>query len=320
MPNLTQPETTRGAADRGTSADMFVSIGECMVELSSDATPGTLRMGFAGDTFNTAWYMRALSPQTKTRFVTRVGSDAVSQSMLDVMTEAGIDISHVAREDDRSVGLYMISLDKGERSFSYWRDTSAARRLAQDRATLDLALAGGDVLYFSGITFAILDGAGRDTLLAALTAARAKGQKVAFDSNLRPRLWASLEEMTRETMRAAAISDIVLPSYDDESVYFGDADPEATVARYADAGATTIVVKNGAGAVRYLHDGAVGQVATVTGTTIRDTTAAGDSFNAGFFASLAGGDVETAIRRASAVAGQVIGGHGALVPLDLDRL
>ena len=40
----------------------FASIGECMIELS--AGKGDLwRMGFAGDTFNTAWYARAILPK-----------------------------------------------------------------------------------------------------------------------------------------------------------------------------------------------------------------------------------------------------------------
>ena len=36
----------------------FLSIGECMIEMSGDAG-GNWRMGFAGDTLNTLWYARA---------------------------------------------------------------------------------------------------------------------------------------------------------------------------------------------------------------------------------------------------------------------
>ena len=41
-----------------------VSVGECMVELSG-AGQGLWRQAFAGDTFNTAWYLRALMPADK---------------------------------------------------------------------------------------------------------------------------------------------------------------------------------------------------------------------------------------------------------------
>ena len=34
-----------------------LAIGECMAELAPSDTDGDFRLGFAGDTFNTAWYL-----------------------------------------------------------------------------------------------------------------------------------------------------------------------------------------------------------------------------------------------------------------------
>lgn len=299
----------------------FLSIGECMVEMAPAETSGDFRMGFAGDTFNTAWYMRLLRPDVDTGYFSRVGADPVSNSMLETMTAAAIDTTFVARSPDRTVGLYLISLKDGERSFSYWREQSAARQLADDRDSLTTAMAGADLVYFSGITVAILDPAGRKTLLDALAKARADGKKIAFDSNLRPRLWASDDEMRSAVMAAASVSDIVLPSYDDEAVFFDDADIEATAARYLNVGATTVVVKNGSGPVHFAHDGARGVVTPPPVGRVVDSTSAGDSFNAGFFAGLDRDvAIEDQILAASRVAGKVIGHKGALVPLDLDEL
>ena len=42
-------------------AKRFVSIGECMIEMSG-GEDRQYRLGFAGDTLNTAWYARALLP------------------------------------------------------------------------------------------------------------------------------------------------------------------------------------------------------------------------------------------------------------------
>src|SRR5690606_34968657 len=96
-------------------------------------------------------------------------------------------------------GLYAISLKGAERSFTYWRGGAAARRLADDPATLTRSLAGRSLVYFSGITLAILPPAARKTLAASLRDARAAGSLIAFDPNYRPRLWSSPEE-TRETL------------------------------------------------------------------------------------------------------------------------
>lgn len=311
------PEETTYLAGRPGAGFRFLSIGECMVEMAPAETAGEYRMGFAGDTFNTAWHLRQLRADVDTGYFSRVGQDAVSQAMLDMMVSAGIDTRHVGRSADRSVGLYLITLDDGERSFSYWRGTSAARQLADDPAELARALEETDIAYFSGITVAILDPAGREALLAAMTAARAAGKIVAFDPNLRPGLWASTDEMCAAITAAAGVSDMVLPSYDDEAVHFGDGNMAATADRYLAAGARTVIVKNGSGPVLCEHEGRREEVLPPKVDRIVDTTAAGDSFNAGFFASLdRPGTMADRILFGARVAGQVIGQKGALVPVD----
>lgn len=314
--NMIDLEKTEKPRFKPSGACTFVSIGECMVEMAPASARDEFKRGFAGDTFNTSWYVKALAPQWNSRFVSRVGSDAVSDDMLAMMAQAGIDTDHILRSPDRSVGLYLIALLDGERSFSYWRDRSAARQLADNRAALEAATCDGDILYFTGITLAILDATGRQTLLDVMRNARAAGKIVVFDSNLRPRLWASNTDMTDTIMRAAAVSDIVLPSFDDEAVHFGDGDITATRLRYLDAGATTVVVKNGAGDIHYTHNGQTGRVTPGVARDVVDTTSAGDSFNAGFLVGLhQRGSVEDAIRLASKIAGHVIGQKGALVPV-----
>lgn len=293
-----------------------VAIGECMVELSPTGTPGEFRQGFAGDTFNTAWYLRHLRPGWAVRYVTRTGRDALSERMVEMMRAADIDTDHIHRSDTRTVGLYLISLDRGERSFSYWRDRSAARELADDPDALGAAIRDADVIAFSGITMAILPPEGRTVLLTVLQNARAAGSTVVFDTNMRPRLWQSATEMRASIMVAAATADIVLPSFDEECAQFGDATPTATVARYSAVGAHTVVVKNGPDPVQYRHGEQSGSVAIAPLAQIVDTTSAGDSFNAGLLAALGQGErIEDAIAAAARVASQVIAQPGALVPL-----
>lgn len=296
--------------------DTFLSIGECMVEMAPQ-DGGLFAMGFAGDTFNTAFYARACLPAGWTvGYLTDVGRDAVSDRMVGFMAAQGIDTARVGRRDRRTVGLYLIELKGAERSFSYWRDRSAARLLAEDPARLDAALAGVRLAYVSGITLAVLEGEGRAQLLAALGRARAAGTRVAFDPNIRPRLWPDAATMRDAIMQGAAQADIVLPSFDDEAAHFGDADPAATAARYAAAGAGVVVVKDGAGDVLCLSGGAVTRHRPAPVARVVDTTAAGDSFNAGFLARwLAGATPAEAMAAGCAVAAQVIGARGALVPV-----
>ncbi len=294
-----------------------VAIGEAMVEFAPSGVPDGYTMGFAGDTLNTAWYARrALPADWEVDYVSAVGTDAVSDRMLAFLNEAGIGTAHVARHADATVGLYMIALEKGERSFSYWRGQSAARRLAANPATLAAALRPATLIYLSGITLAILPDEDRARLLAALADAREAGSLIAFDPNLRPRLWPDTQVMCDVITEASAMVDIVLPSHEDEARWFGDASPAGTGRRYSRAGAALVVVKNGPGTILTIEHGRVEEHAAEPVTEVVDTTAAGDSFNAGFLAALlAGSPTEDAVRAGARLAAQVITRRGALVPV-----
>lgn len=292
-----------------------LAIGECMVELAPQAVGG-FAMGFAGDTFNTAWYLRHRLPvDWDVAYLTGVGTDALSAQMTEFIVNAGITPEFMIIPD-RTVGLYLISLTNGERSFSYWRSAAAARKLAQHRAPID-ALERGDIAYFSGITVAILDPEDRAQLLGALAAARARGVKIAFDPNLRPRLWSHIGDMRDWIMRAARVADIALPSFEDEANVFGDADKAATLTRYKSAGAHCVIVKDGPGDV-LAQDGDQPEVVVspVLNPAPVDTTAAGDSFNAAFLAGYLRGDpLHSAIAAGCALSHHVVSHKGALVQM-----
>ncbi|MEC7668386.1 MAG: sugar kinase [Pseudomonadota bacterium] len=293
-----------------------LAIGECMVEMAPTGD-GHYAMGFAGDTFNTAWYLRKLAgDDLNVSYFSAVGDDAASAQMTAFMQDAGV-TPELRVIPGASVGLYMISLKDGERSFSYWRSASAARQMADGLSELP-NLKAGDVAFFSGITLAILPVEGRETLLSVLAKARAGGVRIVFDPNLRPRLWASDQEMCDWIMRGAAVADIALPSFEDEATYFNDADKAATAKRYADAGVTLSIVKDGADTVLIDAAGEPPETATPLNVIqVVDTTAAGDSFNAGFLSGLMSGQSNAnAVRAGCELAAQVVGKRGALVDLD----
>jgi 2-dehydro-3-deoxygluconokinase len=107
-----------------------------MIELSPTGT-GQWRQSFTGDTMNTAWYLRQLFDETwNVEYFTALGTDPVSDSMQAFLTQSGILADNVIRLPGRQPGLYMIHLEEGERSFSYWRERSAATQLAADAELL----------------------------------------------------------------------------------------------------------------------------------------------------------------------------------------
>lgn len=298
-----------------------VCIGECMVEFLRQED-GLWRQGFAGDSLNVAWALRALLPgAVRVDYLTRVGSDGLSQAMVDMFDAAGIGTGWISRDDRRTVGLYTIATDPaGERSFSYWRSDSAARALAQDARHLGRALEGADLIYLSGITLAILPPPGRAQLLAALARHRAGQARVAFDPNFRRRLWSGIEEARQSLAAMAAGADILLPTHEDEMMAFGDADAAATRARYKGLGVPEVIVKDGARPTLWHLAGAEGASPVHPARRVVDTTGAGDSFNGAYLAAtLAGQPVARAVALAQAVSARVIGERGALLPPDALR-
>lgn len=299
---------------------LFLSIGEAMVEIS-EADGGLWRMGFAGDTLNTAWYARACLPRGWTvAYFTRLGTDPFSERLLGFLDINEIATAFVTRDPERTVGLYAIELNDGERSFSYWRSQSAARRLADDEAALGAAISAADVIYFSGITLAILAPERRVRLLQMVEEARAAGKMTVFDPNIRPRLWEDGETMRTCLSNAARAAAIALPSFDDEASVFGDVDIEACAKRWLRLGAGEVAVKNGGGpiAVSLPH----GEIRILTLESVKplDSTGAGDSFNGGYLAArLAEVAPDEAARRGHAVASHVVRHPGALMPREMLR-
>ena len=293
---------------------LLLSIGECMIEIAS-LDGDRLKKGFAGDTFNTAWYARAFLPSNwQVSYFTTLGDDRASDDMEEFIGAAGIGTEFIRHLPGKAPGLYMIHLDRGERSFSYWRSVSAARHLADDHAALQSALNKADTIYFSGITLAILAPEARQTLLELMSLQRALGKSIAFDPNIRPRLWTHKSEMLNAITEAARVSSLLLPSFDDEAAHFGDADIDATIDRYRALGVETVVVKDGEkGATIGSETGTI-HIPAHQAEAVVDTTSAGDSFNGGYLAALAEGKspVEAAAF-AARVAAAVIGHPGALI-------
>ena len=298
----------------------IVSIGECMLELSGRGGEDW-RMGFAGDTLNTLWALRALSSDKRpTSYVSAFGDDPFSKEQIAFFGANGIGIAESPIIPGARPGLYAITLTGAERSFTYWRSDAAARQLASDPARLAKSLESQALAYFSGITLAILEPAPRAVLFDALRTARKAGCMIAFDANYRPRLWSSPDLARAAFDEALAIADIALPTFTDEQALYGDASPEATATRLAKAGVAEAVVKNGELPACIRHDGRSEMLPAVHVANPVDTTGAGDSFNGSYLAArLAGLPPVEAAKKAHAVAAAVVQVRGALAPFETLR-
>lgn len=300
------------------------TIGECMIELRHTDTE-TLKLGFGGDTLNTAVYLARLGhgAGVQVDYVTALGDDSYSEGMLAAWRGEGVGTELVARLPGRLPGLYIIRTDqRGERSFTYFRSAAAARDMLRDDRDARLAerLSGYACVYFSGVTLSILDDEQRRKLLDVLDRLRGAGTRVAFDSNYRPVGWPSAETARNWMNQAWRRCNIAMPTLDDEQRLFGDADAEACMTRLRRLGIGEIVLKlSGEGSVVWSPNVAEPtRVPPVKVAKVVDTTAAGDSFNAGYlYGRLTGQGPVGAATLGSRLAAIKIQHPGAIIARDV---
>ena len=300
----------------GEQAPRVISVGEVMVELARQ-NDGRFGIGCGGDTFNTAVYLARAGIDVA--YASALGDDRYSDDIVAMAKGEGIATDLVLRAPGRLPGLYLIETDaKGERSFSYWRDASPARDLFEmaDWGKIAEAMMAARLIYFSGITLSLYSNTGLGRFLAVVELARKNGAKIAFDGNFRPRGWKGDLVRTRtvfaETLKRV---DLALPTYDDEAVLWGDPSPEATIERMQAFGISEIVVKNGPSSALVSVGGQTEQVPVPEVVVPVDTTAAGDSFNAGYLAArLSGDNPVNAVTAAHRLAAEKVRHRGAIMP------
>lgn len=289
-----------------------------MLELSGTAL-GPMKQAYGGDTFNTAVYLsRCGGAHLKVCYATALGDDALSQQLERRWVQDGLDLGLVRHIPGRMPGIYQIAVDaQGERHFSFWRENSAARAYFDtDLTPLEQRCAEWDGLYFSGISLAILPPEGRTRVFALAKELRKRGAVVAFDNNYRPRLWPDIGIAREAFKQAFDVAHTLLITADDHQVLFGFEDMNAALADARALPAPELVIKRGASETLVRTDNLWVSVPTVAVHQVVDTTAAGDSFAAGYLSHrLRDVAPDVAAAFGNRLAARVIQHPGAIIPL-----
>ena len=210
--------------------------------------------------------------------------------------------------------IYLIETNaKGDRKFHYWRSETPAKEwlrlllAAGGASVLDKA----DLVYVSGISLAILSYADRQAAIELLGTVKAR---IAFDPNIRPALWKSMDEARRTFEAMVKIAAIVLPSRQDYQLMYGMDDPDEQI-RF------TATLTDGEIALTCDEDGCrlrVGDSVVAMATQavqVVDTSGAGDSFNGAYLAArLTGKSATDAAKAGLELAAKVVAQPGAIIP------
>ncbi|MDF4604002.1 PfkB family carbohydrate kinase, partial [Vibrio parahaemolyticus] len=111
------------------------------------------------------------------------------------------------------------------------------------------------------------------------------------------------------------VTDMAFLTFDDEVMLWGDKHEDEAISRTKNFGVKEIIVKRGADDCFVVTQDQQHTVAALKVDAVVDTTAAGDSFSAGYLAKrILGGDVAESALAGHKVAGTVIQHRGAIIP------
>ncbi|MCF3932910.1 sugar kinase [Acuticoccus sp. M5D2P5] len=287
----------------------IVTLGEPLVEFNQQED-GRWLEGFGGDTSNVA--IAAARQGAETGVISRVGMDEFGDGLMALWAREGVSSETVARDPYAPTGIYFVHHRPDGHVFSYRRAGSAASLMRPEDLPI-AAIEGAKVLHLSGISHAISDTAA-DTCFAAMRAAQQAGVTVAYDTNLRLKLW-PVERARAVIHGALAHVDIALPGIDDARQLTGLDSPRDIITFYRSLGPKIVALtlgENGA----LVADGDVIHEIPPRKTTLVDASGAGDCFDGAFLASwLRGRDVAKAAHYANCAAALSVQGYGAISPI-----
>jgi len=303
----------------------IVVMGECMVEFGAasnvESQEKLYNQSFAGDVFNTGIYIkRCIENEADVSFLSAVGDDELSDQLVKMMDKENLSDQRLYRSKTEKMGLYLINVDnKGERSFTYWRENSAAKNLIKfmQSDTNNENLSNIDALFFSGISIAILSAADLASFWLILKQLKVNGTRIIFDPNYRPALWQDEDTARQAFNKAFSLSDVALPGVDDHIVLFNAKSAEDVADYLENLGIEEIVVKNGPESILMSDRGKRKVIGVIPARKVVDTTSAGDAFNGGYLsARIMGKSIEQSALFAANVAKCVIQHKGAIVNKD----
>ena len=255
----------------------ITTIGEVLIDLTQsgwteqgiprfDANPGGAPANLA---------VAASRLGAKTAFIGRVGKDSFGDCLRRCLAENGVDVSGLSVDEKERTTLAVVALDeRGERTFSFYRDPSADVNLSMAHVPLEL-LDSTKVLHFGSVSLTA-EPARTATLEAARTA-KASGAWVSYDPNYRSSLWPDEETAIRNMLEPLPLVDILKVSDEELPLLTGIVDPTEGSARLVEQGVRLVLVTLGAHGAFYRFDGHTGHVPGVP-CVVGDTNGSGDTF------------------------------------------
>ena len=259
---------------------MIVCCGEALI----DMLPRISKDGAAvyqpfngGSIFNTAIALGRLG--IITGFFSGISTDFFGDSLIAGLKASNVDLKY-AKIWDKPSTLAFVKLDNGQARYSFFDDNSAGRMLT----TKDLPKLAADVNALHFGSFSLVPEPGASTL-EALMAREAERRVICLDPNVRETLIKDRRAYLERINRLIVMCDILKISDEDITWITGKTDLTAAARKWLNAGAKVVVITRGENGVEVFTKGLSFKQPSLS-VKVVDTVGAGDTFTAGFLASL----------------------------------
>lgn len=264
----------------------------CVGEAMAMVTPASRTSLVDSDTFtispggaeaNVASHLAAMGFDSK--WVSRLGDDALGDRIADTLSARGVDIGYVVRDPNAPTGVYFKDPVPGARkSIYYYRARSAASMMSlADIHTWPLASASW--VHTSGITAALSESCA-SMVKSLIDQSTRFGYRVSFDVNYRAGLWTSLQSAAERCIELGRGSQVLFVGLDEAHELWG----VSTAEQVADLFPTvpSVVVKDGGNEAVEILQTSDGNREVIRMPALRadvvEAIGAGDAFASAFLA------------------------------------
>lgn len=162
-----------------------------------------------------------------TAFIGKVGDDMHGRFLRDTLVECGVDVSGLVISPDVFTTLAFVSLNNGERSFSFARKPGADTCLRSDELN-EKQLKNTRIFHIGSLS--MTDEPVRSATFAAIKLAKASGALISYDPNYRASLWKS-EEEAKDQMRSLIPYVDLMKLSDEEASLLTDVEDQCEAVR-----------------------------------------------------------------------------------------
>jgi fructokinase len=259
---------------------LILCCGEALMDMLPDTNSTeehVLRPVTGGSVFNTAIALGRL--EERVGFLSGVSNDGFGRSLIRDLEDAAV-AHHLCIRSDRPTTLAVVDLSDGDAVYTFYDEGSAGRMVkASDMPSIPDEIS---TLLFGGISL-IPEPCGKayeDILIQ-----NSANHIIYLDPNIRPNFIDDKGKHRLRITRMIAHSDIVKVSDEDLSWIEPDCDHDLTIQKWIDYGTSIVLLSRGGdGSEAHTKTGVV--KADAIEIEIADTVGAGDTFSAGFLASL----------------------------------